>query len=416
MNLNSSNKPSQKFISPISRSEYIFPAVITLSLLTASFLLHYFCESTMAQSDDMWEYRLKVHLTGYPFSLRHFTSQTIEFMSRFLGLSIKESFFTIHFLLAVLLGPFFFRFLRKMSFDKSSANIGVVLLLTAYPIMSAHFEPVFTWDDFWLYLFSVISFSFALGRNFAWSGIFFAIGCVAREQLVLLFPAYSLTIFLLSPKESSIKRMIYIFFPLIIWGSYYLNFVQKGDPNRLKYLMLNFEDFQWGRDSVFSMFISFGFLWMVSILAWFRLIEKKRNRIANILFWGFLLTLPVNTIFTLAMTFAREIRIFFPPFIFVIPLSLIMITASIKYWRTMESKLRKFISIVVLTSSILAGYLIIEGLIFPEFRYRQCWNFCQIWAGINIALSFVIFLLYLLSTRFRNIYAELEKRTLLKQS
>jgi len=393
----------------LQKNEFIPPLIITTVFLIISYLLHNSCESTMFQSEETWQVRLNAHLNNYPFSIRHFTSQTIIFLNSSMGISIRESFFILNFILAFLLGPVFYVYLRKLNFSRLSSNIGIAMLFIAYPIMSAHFEPVFTWDDFWSNLFTVISFSFVLSRKFIHAGIFFALGCLAREQTVILFPAYAFTIFLFSQNQNMIKRILYVSFPVIIWGSYYSGVVRQGDPNRLKYIALNFEDFQWGRDSVFSMFISFGFMWTASFIAWFRLIDKKLNRIAMYLFWGFLLTLPVNTVFTIAMTFARETRIFFPPFIFVIPLSLIVLKALALYWNDSNTKTRKLCLSVLLIMIIYSSYIIIRSIVFPEFRYRQCWSYSQIWAGVNLGISIVISFLYIISRKFQKIYASIEK-------
>jgi len=392
----------------LTKREIWAPLFITILFLALSLILHKLCNSTMWQDHDMWDYRLKVHVDAYPFGIRHFTSFPILLMRDYFGWPVRETFFALQFSLGLCLGLGFYYYLRALNFNKTWSNVGLVLLLTAYPIMGAHFEPVFTWDDFWAYLFSVIAFTFIIRRRFIYAGLFFLLGCLAREQTIFLFPAYALGVFFYSGDIKWYKKIIYMFSPLLLWGAYYVNVAKVGDPNRFKYLTLNFKSFEWARDNVFSWFISFGFMWLISTMAWFRLADHKKNRRASLVFWGFILAVPVNTVFTFWMTLARETRIFFPPFIFVIPLALVLLIPFFKYFSTYYSTMQKISTSTLFAMICLGSYFLIANIVFPEFMYRQGPDYCQIWAAVNLTAAFFIFAYYLLSRKFRSLYGEFE--------
>ena len=66
--------------------------------------------------------------------------------------------------------------------------VGVALTFTAYPIMGANFEPTHTWDDFWSYLFLVLTLLAALDRRTIAVTVYMTLALFAREQAVLFYP------------------------------------------------------------------------------------------------------------------------------------------------------------------------------------------------------------------------------------
>ncbi|PKK84054.1 MAG: hypothetical protein CVT49_05365 [candidate division Zixibacteria bacterium HGW-Zixibacteria-1] len=374
--------------------EYLPPLSITIVLLVISLILHLkSCGSPMTADSEVWRNKMDYHLNHPPMSIRFFTTYLILLLSNISGLPHRESFYIIQFGLAVFLGPVFYRFLKQLGFEITWSNVGVVLLMSSYSIMAAHFEPVHTWDDFWVYLFLILSFLYLIrGRNPA--GIFFFIlACLARESTTIFYPAVVLAVFQFSRKTAFRKKMLYLLTPLIICGIYYLILWQDSEPERVGFIYFNFANRLRASDSIFSFFISFGFAWVAVVLAWIRLAGSKRNSILDFLFCSSIIMLALNTIMTVFFTHARETRIFFPPFLFVYPLVLIIIRAVVEYVAKSMTRLQRTLIILFIPILIAAG-IWAAYLLFPTFEYRQCANYCRQWAGINFAITALLIFIW----------------------
>ncbi|MEW5924186.1 MAG: hypothetical protein AB1746_09375 [Candidatus Zixiibacteriota bacterium] len=375
--------------------EYIPPLFITITLLTISFILHYkSCGSPITADSEVWRSKMEYHLNHAPFSIRFFTTYLVLFISNISGLPNREAFYIIQFGLALFLGPVFYGFLKQLGFEKNWSNIGVVLLMSSYPIIAAHFEPVHTWDDFWVYLFLVFSFMYLLqGRNPA-GIIFFILACLVRESTTIFYPVVALAIYKFGGRTTSIKKIFYLSAPVLICGIYYLILWQDSEPERVGFIYYNFANYLRASDSIFSFYISFGFAWAAIIMAWSRLTGSKRNILVDFLYYSSIIMLTLNTFMTIFFTHARETRIFFPPYLFVYPLVLVIIRAVYETIRTdMSKRLRNMMILLIMVLVIIgipAAYLI-----FPAFEYRQCANFCRQDVGINLAIT--VFLLFVWS-------------------
>jgi hypothetical protein len=317
---------------------------------------------------------------------------------RWLGLPVRESFYILQFTLAFLLGPLFYRFLRQLKFSLNWSRAGVLILFSAYPIMAAHFEPVHTWDDFWVYIFLVLTFTFITRKRLIYSLAFFTLACFAREQSLLFYPVIVLAVFLFFGEMSMGKKILYLLAPLIIYGTFYVIVYQPPADRRFELIVFNFENALRTRDSIFSFYISFGFVWVASIISLVRLARAKKSRIISLLFWGALITFPLNVPLTFFIATARETRIFFPPFVFLIPLSLISLQWIYEFIRGHFSIRRQIIALIAFHALMLSGVFLAKQ-IFPYFEYRQCASYCQEWAGINLGITVFLLAVYILYSK-----------------
>ncbi len=366
--------------------EYAKPVVVTLVALVLSFFLHLkWCGTTMSLSEEIWQKMLEFHLTWYPFSIRYFTSYSVLFLQNAFSLPVRESFFMLQFSLAFVLALVFYRYLRVLSFSQQQSTVGVFLLLSSYPILCAHFEPVHTWDDFWSYLFVTMAVTSVIRGKLGAGMVYFTLGCFAREQTLLFYPVLVVAAGWFSKDVSPLRRTLWLLSPLIVYGAFYGALWQNPDPKRFELIRFNFEHSLRTRDTIFSLFISFGFIWLASATALVRAMDANRGKVSRLLFWGALFTGPATVALTLFFTFARETRIFFPPFIFLLPLALVELTSAYSFIKKTKPLGRRMIQIALFGLLMAIGFLL-GKLAFPYFEYRSCGRFAQQWAGLHFGL------------------------------
>jgi hypothetical protein len=101
--------------------------------------------------------------------------------------------------------------------------------------------------------------------------------------------------------------------PLLIFGPFYIIVYRSEGAARYRNIMANFEHAIRIRDTLFSWFVAFGFIWLASLISIVRMIGKKKSRLIKLIFWGGIYIGFTNTLFTFFFVMARETRIFFPP-------------------------------------------------------------------------------------------------------
>ncbi|UCG61179.1 MAG: hypothetical protein JSV52_12745 [Candidatus Zixiibacteriota bacterium] len=324
---------------------------------------------------------LEVHREVYPFARRYPVTTFITLLTD-LGLTTKSAYFTIQYTLTVLLGLTFYRYLLTMGFHRVRAHLGLFLFLTSYPILAAHIAPIHNWDDLWTHLFMILSFTDALTSKPGRSIIWFTVACFAREQSFILLPAL-IFVMRLTDQRLSRRRLVTIAAtPILVYGIFLVWDWHAPRFDRLTLIVKNFANPLRASDTLYSLFISFGFAWVTTLIG---LTHRGRSSTGRLLFWGTVLSLPATVIFTLFLTNARETRIFFPPFLFVIPICLMVVRGIYDNLRAKvtgpEIAWVTVIAVLLMGVGITLGYLA-----FPEFEYRQCPNFHRQWAGVHFGL------------------------------
>ncbi|MEW6413285.1 MAG: hypothetical protein AB1483_12575 [Candidatus Zixiibacteriota bacterium] len=337
--------------------EYWLPALISAAALGLSLYLQQCCFwSPMALPEEMWEAKLKFHMTWHPFAVRIWQSYATLAMNKLTGLAIKQSFFVIQYGLAMGLGLLFYRYLRHMLFDRIWANLGVVLLMTAYPVIGAHFEPTHTWDDIWSYIFLILLLLAVMRDRWILAGVYLVLGLFAREQILLLYPILILWAWWSRKQVPTGRQVIGLVFPVAVYFLYRLLLWEEIDPKRWQLLLFNFDGEGRINDTIVSAIIAFGFMWLTSLLGWMSVVNHGRIEEKRYLATGGAIFVGLTVLFTFVLTFARETRIFFPPFVFVIPLTLYFLRTL---WRSYFCRLHPvwwLVSTVVLFIFGWAGY------------------------------------------------------------
>jgi hypothetical protein len=375
------------------------PLITVVALTVISILLHrQWCGTPMASPESRWQEIFAYHQTFYPFSIRVFTTWIVTGLHQITGLPLRESFFTFQYCLMAIVALLFHRFLLSLSFVRRMANFGMILFLTAFPILFAYSEPVFTWDDGWTYLFLLLTVMAARNHRFVLAAIWFTLGCVAREQMLLYLPVFAYGVFVWGKESSLTRKLATIMLPVVLYFIYFAATYQSPDSQRYQLLQYNFETFPRATNSLYSIFIAFGAIW----IAWLFALRRKTAQnldAADLSVRRFLVFCSVSSVIPtvivgLTLTYARETRIFFPPFLFIIPLALIWIESR---WRDLTLQYRKWLIGATLLAMVMA--VLLAKFWNPDLDYRNCPEFCLNWLGIHVGLTVGVLLLWVLSKK-----------------
>ena len=368
-------------------TEYRRALLVSTGLLALSACLHIWWQSSpMTLPEEIWRKILDAHLTYYPFVIRPFQTRATLLLHDLLGLPIRESFYALQFTLTLLLGVLFYRILRLLDFSKGWSLIGLAALMLSYPIMGAHFAPTHTWDDFWCYLFLVLTFSAVLKERPVTAGVLLTLGCFAREQALVFYLPLTLWAWWSGKELSRTRTLIMLAMPPLVYGVYRWIVFESFELTRFSHLHYNFETALRINDTVVSAWIAFGVLWLTVLGGISILKARQAGAHSRLLFWGVVITLPVTFLLTISTGMARETRIFFPPFLFVIPVSLYFLRDIYFRTRPYFTRVRAVMAALGVVVAVGLGYLTALEL-FPHFDYGTNAVFRRQVAGLHIGLA-----------------------------
>lgn len=393
---------------------YFGPMLTTLGCLAFSLYLHlYHCCVYMTATHERWATVINLHKTFYPFSIRYLTTYPVLWANGLFGLPLRTGFFVLQFLLFFLLGLAFYRFLMTLGFSRFWSNLGVALCLLSYPVLLAHSEPAFTYDDFWMYLFLTLCFTAVIESRFRDAAIWFALGCFAREPMLLYTPAFALGLWHFRQERTWRQLLPPLIVPLSVYGLFLWAVWQAPHPHRWELFDYNFENYLRGTDSLYSAFIAFGFIWVIFLLTsfWyvarrFRGFRREEQFLIQAGGYAAVITLVAGLCFTLA----RETHVFYPPFVFLVPLAV--------YWfREVDRRLvqplpiEAFLLLVIACEGLLWPGLKLGNYLLPDFEYHDCRSLSRALGGIHLGLGMAMVLLGLAMTAGAAITALTRRRT-----
>jgi hypothetical protein len=385
----------------VTRQEYVRAlVVITVCLLVSLWLQIQVSPSPMTADESTWQLKLDMHLNHYPFSIRPLQSYATLGLHTVTGLPIRESFFSIQFALAVLLGLAFYRLMRQMHFAPGRSLVGLILLMTAYPIIGAHWEPTHTWDDFWAYLFLVFAISACLRRQVIFAAIWFSIAILAREPVIVFYPIVAFLLLSGRPAPNRARLLAGLALPVLFFASMRLFFAQPMDSWRWPItLMGNFFTPLERSDALVSIIISFGFIWLLSAIGLYRILRAGLPDRHSWLVWAGLITVPATLALTLAGALARETRILFPPFLCMIPLSVVALESLAAFWRPRLNRRTGALLATLFVLCIAGGVTAANLVLFPKFHYTTNERVRRPLAGFHLGAIVALGCLFLYQAR-----------------
>lgn len=320
------------FIVTRSKAHYLSVWVTAIGLTGLSLIAHVTSPSSFHQPEENWESRVITHQTHPAFRVRPVTTGLVAELHRVLGWPYKTAFFALQFLLMLVCGPVFYHFLRRFGFADGYAMGGMIIFYFSLPVFMAHFDPVYTWDDFWVYLMIPLSFLCMSRKYFIMAALALAWAMLARETSVIFVPIWFL--FARDVDNGRLARpIVYTLLALILVGC--IRVLLSGPTAQGEFrLGYNFAYPMRISDTVFSLLVSLGALWPVGI---YQICSKSPSpfRFLSLFRWGAATTGIGFVVVTLLFALARETRLFFPPFVFFIPLALLFIRDHAETARTL---------------------------------------------------------------------------------
>lgn len=370
----------------MSFREILCALIITLVILALNLSL----PTMLRQDDTMWQGYLENHRTMAPFSLRPLVTQATSIISNLTGLSIKQAFIINQYPLLFLMFLSFAVFLKRLGFKLKSRLLGMMVLGFCYPILCIHFIPNYTWDDIWLYL-GIIWMSYFLidGRIFQ-AAVIMLFTTLGREHILMFAPVFLIWA---RPGKSLMKIGLALAIPILGYAVYRYLMFPDVFYDRFQYWAQNFADIPATRQSLYSLMISFGWVWIAAFLA-LRSNHRPEYEIEPEIFIKLkrsaLIIAPLAVAIVLILVKARETRIFFPPFIYLIPMAIIVINKSRISIREALQRISFWIIWLVIFG-ILTGLMI---LLFPGFLFLPILDFHRVLLAIHLTLALMLWIYY----------------------
>ena len=361
-------------------------AFVITSLILA---LNFNTRSMLSWEDERFERALVEHENNPPSSLRPITSRMMRALVESSSVSYRTAFILTQYPALFVMLLCFGLTLHKAGFDHRRQTYGVLIAGFAYPVLCAHFVPNFTWDDIWAYLGLVWFLYFLLDKKLYAAALALAFAAMNRENALAALPAfYFFRDTQDSQKGAALKQWIApALIPLTAYIVYRLWLYPDALPGRFTRLPVNFTDLERTRQSLYSLFVSYGWIWTVCALGYLRAIGHRCStpaKLAHSALWVGMLGVLV----TLVAASARETRLFFISFVFVIPCALLAFGgicsegSAAPYVRIIRSW--RFVTIAALTFALSVALSI---WLFPRFEYLPMLDFHRIYFALNLTLS-----------------------------
>lgn len=280
------------------------------------------------------------------------------------------------------------------------------LILTALILtLNLSLRTMLQWDDIWAFLGLVWMAYFLLDQRLYPAALCLFFASLSRENVLITAVAFY---FFRNPRDcwrswalpAAFGRGVHELYRLIVFPEFL--------PRRLTRLPVDFSDIDAGKQSIHSLFVSFGWIWTAAGIMARRTIRDFKVNIYS-LNWRLSMSALAVGFLTIALTLtaglARETRLFFTLFVFLVPLAV----ASISDKRFMENvqsvydsmRLRYLIAIALTIFAIcLAGTI----LVFPIYSYLPMKDFHRLAFSFNLALSIIILMTQ--SAKCRNLFAK----------
>jgi hypothetical protein len=335
-------------------------------LTAVSLVAHITSPSSFHQPEENWKARVIAHQNYPAFKVRPMTTGIVTELHRIFGWSYKTAFFAMQFLLMLVCGPVFYHFLRRFDFAHGYAMGGMIIFYLSLPVFMAHFDPVYTWDDFWVYLMIPLSFICVLRRFTIMAVLTLAWAMLARETSIIFLPIWFI-LFRQIEHGRPARPVLYILLALLLVAGFRSIMAAPAPAVEFK-LGYNFAYPLRTSDTIFSLLVSLGFLWPIGLYQ-IRPGAESSSGYLGLFRWGAAVTAIGYVVSTILFAQARETRLFFPPFVFFIPLALLFIRDHADAARSLWRRTRAGLTIVTMIC-LLATSVVVTVVAFPGFDFR----------------------------------------------
>lgn len=361
---------------------YMVTSIIAGGLLLSLYLHLIQYWSPLQLPENVWSDKINFHLTYPPFAIRPINTYAVLLVKYLFGFSIKVSFFILQYLLYIISAFAFYKFLLLVFGERRDAYTGLIFYVLSFPVLCAHFEPLFTWNDLWLYLFIILIFYNLVKEKYYPVSIFLLAALLAHEQSIIFVPLICLRIYQIH-KHKSIKHILPILISVTLYMVYRIILWEDIASERWSLLIYNFENSQRTLGSLVSLFNTYGIFWILSIIGFLSIIKFKDNPLLKLLNNGFIFILPLNLLIVFCFAFARETRLFFVTFIFVLPLAVIGLKKFLSY---VNFKKNKFVFIILIPLFILTTIIVTQNY-YLDYFYKANAEVRTLFLGIHLGLA-----------------------------
>lgn len=361
-------------------------ALTALGLTAINLIIHLNVDGMISWDQEYWRETVAIHTNSYPFSLRPLTTGAVLFLSESFHISLRNSFILVQYPALLCIFFSFGRLLLELGFSSSRCLIGVCALAFCFPLLGAHFTPNFTWDDYWGYLALIWMTVFLLRGRLLYAALALATVAITKENLLVALPA----LYFFRDRTKSPGRWLgALALPVVVFVAYRLYRLGYIAEETISKFTFNFSDFNQSRQSLFSLLEAFGLFWFFGALAIKQALGATGE---SAQLWRNMalcaLTVGALTLFSvLGGAYARETRLFFTPFVFLIPLTL-------WYWQSQRlgEAIRRALSGAPRWSVYLAAPLTLAicvtlvTLLFPTFPYLPMADTHRAYLAINLTI------------------------------
>ena len=373
--------------SRIQMTEWRSALMLALLLTVATIAVHWFSPSKMHSSSAEWDQVYHYHQTLEAFRVRPLTTYIVGAISSITGVTFKAAFIGFQFVMFFFSCLSFYWYLRQLDFTHRESIAGSSIFHLAVPVFLANFEPIHTWDDFWGYILIPLSIIALARRRFLVAAVFMLVTVLAREINLLLVPVWFCLAYAADNRKVA-RPLATVVTVVVIFTAIRLILTGASTGNRDINLLFNFDGLLRTRDTIFSLLISNGFVWLTGL--W----QTRRLWLANddwqrFLSWSALYTSVLYVATGVFFGFARESRYFTIPAIFLVPLTLLFFREYCAMFARLVQLVPRWWQRALAIAILLAACIGITKLVFPRFEFRPWhdgnWGFF----ALNLALALV---------------------------
>lgn len=262
------------------------------------------------------------------FAMRPLSTKFIHLVAENTGLEVAESFVLVQWFFLIISGLVLGLLSNFLLGDLTKTQANLIVYYSSFTILFMFFAPIYSYDEPLQYLLVFLSLLFFMQEKNLFFILFFSLACITRESTLFLIPAlfilkygsfkiqwktFSKSLLLFVPIIS-----IFVAFRLVYSASLQLSFDTQNVAARFVALKTNFGGFQPFQNTVISMLVvmlPFLYIFWWNFKFEPKLFEKHRQ---SLLALG--VGLLINTTIVLLLTNAREARLFYLPFLLVLPI------------------------------------------------------------------------------------------------
>ena len=360
---------------------WIGAIVLAMALTALSFVAHTTSPSILSYDAEFWERSMADHATRPAFRVRPFTNDAVQWLHDRHDLSYRDAWTGLQFTLMFACCWVFYLYLRALGFAPKQSLVGELMFGLSPPVFMAHFVPMYTWDDFWVYLLVPLSIALIKWRQLPLAAIAMGLALAAREVTFLFLPVWIALVYREERKTGDAIMWSLAPVALFLLVRWMLAGDFRGSADWQ--VGFNFATLVRTKNTLFSVWLACGTFWVIGLVQAWRCLKSSKTRLDPFAWGAWLLSLGyVSSALILAR--AMETRVMFPPAILLIPLVLLYVQERTDVIADLRARLGRWKWAALLLVLAAAGIALVEAT-YPTFEYRRWHDGNWLFAGLHLA-------------------------------